>query len=262
MPGLSFPLSFPLTRGGGPLGKALAYPLPWADRNLENAVLAAFNRIKNLPNLEAFYAPYIPGVTPNFTSATTTGFASAWLDSSGKGRNLVQASGAAQPSVPGDGSLLFNGTAQVMQALFTFAQPCSIISCQKEIAWTAGRRLYDGGNVDSMLLYETSSTPNKSIFAGAQLAPSFGSPAVGAMFTSGAVYDGVSSSIQFDAGAVTTGDAGTAVAGGITIGAGASGNFSNTKYAGLIASSAHLTQPQILQAIADLNILKTAAGIS
>lgn len=90
-----------------------------------------------IQNLAAWYR-FNTGITQ------AGGFASAWADQSGNGRNLVQASGANQPSVNPDGSLLFNGTSQTMRVLFTLPQPATVCVLAKPISWTSQDRLWSG----------------------------------------------------------------------------------------------------------------------
>ncbi len=86
------------------------------------------------------------------------GFASAWADQSGLGRDLTQGTGAAQPAVNPDGSLLFNGTAHWMQALFTLPQPATVCMLAKPVSWTNADRAWSGGTGSSRLS-QTTATP-------------------------------------------------------------------------------------------------------
>lgn len=58
---------------------------------------------------------------------------------SGAARDYVQATGAAQPTLQGDGTILFDGTSDYLQtAAFTLGQPYTRYIRFKQITWTSG----------------------------------------------------------------------------------------------------------------------------
>jgi len=73
------------------------------------------------------------------------GFISQWSDKSGNGNHLKQAVGASQPSLDGDGSILFNGVNQFLKAVpFTLDQPETIYILFQQVSSTSLATVYDG----------------------------------------------------------------------------------------------------------------------
>lgn len=72
------------------------------------------------------------------------GACSAWADQSGNGFNMVQATGANQPAIQGDGTLLFDGTSDRLTAtgLAGLSQPFTIYFRVKQISWTGNDMLW------------------------------------------------------------------------------------------------------------------------
>lgn len=150
-------------------------------------------------------------------------------DKSGNGLHLVQATAANRPLYKvdsnGDPYLLFDGISDFLSVTFGGAvtQPLERISAIRQVSWTSNDRIFD--NVTSTLaasLAQPSSggggvTPEISINSGAIVKTN--GLAVG---TSGVVterHQGASSRIAVNNGAYVTGNAGTTVPTGLSIGA-------------------------------------------
>ena len=161
----------------------------------------------------ATVADYQPG---NYTGTLN---ASAWANSIGAAGSLLQATGANQPTIEADGSLLFDGLAHWMRATFTLNQPETIYLVGKQVTWTDQDQFYDGVTADSMDLYQGTVTPTIKIYAGAAAAVST-QLAVDTYGVIVAVFNGASSTIKVDGNAPGTAvDVGAGNGGGITLGA-------------------------------------------
>lgn len=147
---------------------------------------------------------------------------SQWSDASGNGRNLLQATGSLQPLVQGDGSLLFDGVDDFLQASFALVQPTTIYLRMKHLAWTIGNRIADGFTANGGAILQNGTTPQIQTFAGTLT----GVNANLVLNTYGsvcAVFNGASSASQVDNTAAVTGNAGAANMGGLTLAANGAG---------------------------------------
>lgn len=173
---------------------------------------------------------------------------SAWADQTGNGRNLVQATGAAQPTLQSDATILFDGTGDYLQVAFTLNQPTTVYLRLKQVTWTINDSVFDGGVLNGGSLYQNTATPNLTMFAGLN-APSSTSLAVNTWGSVAAVFNAASSVLQVGA-STATGSTGTNNMGGLTLGASASGvNFGNIQVAEVIVySEAHdaTTRAQVI----------------
>lgn len=152
-----------------------------------------------------------------FTDAGA-GACSAWADQSGNGRNLVQGTAANRPTIQSDGSLIFDGADDSLQALFTLNQPYSVYMVVRQLAWTANRYLLDGGTGNATIIQDDLGvSPDLEIFAGTRLRPLSG-PAIGTTAVVTAVFNGASSSLSLNNGTPITGAAGANNPGGVTVG--------------------------------------------
>ncbi len=176
-----------------------------------------------LTNLAAWYRKGL-GITDVANAV------SAWADQSGNARNLLQASGAAQPTKQGDGTILFNGTGHFMAtATFPLTQPTTIYLLAKQITWTIGDHLYDGFTTNSGAVQQAAITPNLrgNITGGATFATN-SDMVLDTYLVLQVVFDGASSLIQVGAATATTGTAPPGDMNGFTLGATAAPNgFSN-----------------------------------
>lgn len=157
------------------------------------------------------------------------GGCSVWADQSGNMNHLLQASASLRPTIRSDGSVLFDGVAQYMQATFTLPQPLTVYLSFQQLSWTTGDILFDGVTANVRVGQATSS-PGLAANAGSALTTDntigLNKPAVLCF-----VANSTSSVYQAAGGAAsvtTTGDAGTNAAGGITLGAAAApSNYAN-----------------------------------
>lgn len=85
------------------------------------------------------------------------GACSAWADQSGNGRDLVQGTGTAQPTIQSDSSLLFDGTSDQMEATFTHNQPVTWYILMRQVAWSINTIICDGSAAQVQLFQATSS---------------------------------------------------------------------------------------------------------
>lgn len=184
-------------------------------------------------NLAAWYR-FGAGITQS------GGFASAWADQSGNGRDLLQGTGAAQPAVNPDGSLLFNGTSHTMRALFTLPQPATVCVLANPITWTLNDRLWNAaGFVNGPRVAQTNLTPQLQYFCTTGVTAI--SASLGAYHTFVAVANDTSSVLRIDS-TEQTGASGTTALDGITLcaAAGGGGNWGNFEVKEMVVFSSAL----------------------
>ena len=152
---------------------------------------------------------------------------SQWDDLSGNGRHLLQGTDSARPALQADGSVLFNGTSHYLKCnAFTLNQPEWVVWVGKQVSWTNGDIFCDGNATGTLYINQASSSPN--ITASANNSTTTvglnAGLAVGSVGVVSAVFNGASSSLQVNRAAAVTGDVGAGNAGGLTLGARASGS--------------------------------------
>jgi len=174
------------------------------------------------------------------------GAASRWEDATNQLRPLLQATASARPTVLSDGSLLFDGSNDYMQATFTLNQPCLIALAYSQVTWTSGDVIFDGSAAD-MKVTQTSSSPTLQANAGSSLTAD-SAIALNARAVSGFYASGTASAyVAYGGGArsLQTGDAGANNPGGITVGAArAAANFSNIIVREIVVYSGTFTGSQ------------------
>jgi hypothetical protein len=183
------------------------------------------------------------------TPANTAGQTVAWInDKSGNG-NFLGGGVGPFPTLQNSGSLWwlqFDGATQFIQNTFTLAQPMTRISAVRQISWTNGNRLFDGGTTNTAGLLQNSASPEVQMYAGAFGPADASDLTVGADHVVSEFFSGASSSLVVDNGASNTGNPSTAAPGGLTIGALGAGTsaFSNIRWYGCIAIGRALTGPE------------------
>lgn len=201
---------------------------------LKGGVTATFLP-SDLPNLAAWY---------RFNRNVAAG---QWNDASGNTRHLIQGTGANQPAVQGDGSLLFDGTSDFMQATFTLNQPHTLYLLAKQISWTAGDLWTDGVTAAGARFEQDAvgATPQLAIVAGSRLRLLAG-PVLNTYGVLTGVFNGASSAVRLNNAAAVVGNGGANNAGGLTLGANAAGAVpSNIQVKEFIAyTGAHDTAAQ------------------
>lgn len=169
------------------------------------------------------------------------GLVSAWADQSGNGRNYTQATGSAQPTLQAGGTILFDGTSDFIKtAGFTLNQPWTRYLRIKQVSWTSGEYFCDGASINTGAIFQSGSTPNIVMFAGA-VGPSSTALAVGAWGSVAAVFNTASSVIQVGGTTSGTANVGVTNPGGLTLGGTSSGTaLSNIEVAEeIVYSGAH-----------------------
>ncbi len=93
---------------------------------------------------------------------------SQWDDVSGNDNHLKQGTDTNRPSKESDGSILFDGVDNYLKAdAFTLVQPETIYLLFKQVTWTYLNRIFDGNILDSGMVFQTSTTPSLTSWAGA-----------------------------------------------------------------------------------------------
>lgn len=150
---------------------------------------------------------------------------SMWADSTSNARHVLQSTGANQPILQTDGSLLFDGSNDFMQIAFALVQPTTLYMLVKQITWTSGDVFCDGFTLTSGNLLQTGSSPSLSISAGTTACANAGL----ALSTYGilsAVFSGTQSTLAVNKGApaAASSTAGTTAMAGFTLGGDANGS--------------------------------------
>ena len=122
--------------------------------------------------------------------------------------------------------LYFDGTNDYLKsAAFSLSQPENIYLVGEQVTWTAARPVIDGNTNDSMELYQNTTEPNITQYAGTNSATNTAwLVKTHKVITS--IFNGASSGVRDNLNAIVTGNAGTRDGNGVTIankgGAGAS----------------------------------------
>lgn len=143
------------------------------------------NSPKDLPNLVSWHR-FNTGIT------VTGAGVSQWDDQSGNAHHLLQTTDTQRPSKESDGSILFDGVDNNLEAgSFTLIQPFMYYLLVKSVSWTNANRLIDGtgnhGSIRQGLL-----EPNLILSAGLT-GPTHDGLAVGVYGVVSSLFDGVSS---------------------------------------------------------------------
>ena len=190
----------------------------------------------------------------------STSLVARWKDQTANARDLIQATGANQPSLQTDGSLLFDGSASFLQtATFTLAQPTMVYALFKAVTFTNTDVLLDGFTVTSGQWLQDTTTPNISLSSGTTAVTNttftLATYAVGAALFSGAV----STFTRNKGPSPTSATVGTTAMAGLTLGADGSGSaFGNVQFKEVIIFPVAHTPTQQLQVI---NYLSMVGGL-
>ena len=163
------------------------------------------------------------------------GYASAWADQIG-GTSLSQSNASCKPAVQGDGSLLFDGSNDAMDASFTRSNPETLYILCKHVTWRNDAGLTDGGNYARWISGKTT-TPQIQMYGGASLLNT--NLAVNTWGVVCAVWNGASSVFQIDATTAVTGNPGNTTPTTFVIGGhAANGNCGNWQIKEILMYSA------------------------
>lgn len=174
---------------------------------------------------------------------------SQWDDQSGNARHLLQATAVSQPvfsaSAGPNGlpALTFDGSNDSMEANMALTQPTTIYAIFKQVTWIAGRTLLDGDPVNAIRVLQTNAgvTPQIEITAGATACNNGNAP-VGVWVSGCFLFSGAASLTRINNTAEATGNAGTASATSLVLGAdgGGFGDFGNVAFSEvLVYNAAH-----------------------
>lgn len=189
------------------------------------------------------------------------GFVSQWNDQSGNGRHLIQGTGASQPALQADGSILFDGVDDFLKcAAFTLNQPATVYILGKQVTWTSNDSIA-GGDTNGVRLRQENLgiSPDLQIFAGSATGVNANLP----LDTYGgivAVYNGASSLLQINNTTPATGDAGANNLAGFTLGS----DGSQTTFGNLQAkeSIVYVGAHDAATRVAVISYLATVGGLS
>ena len=209
------------------------------------AIRAARGGTKDMPYRAGLVAWY----RYRYGIINTNGNCTRWRDQSGNGNDLVQDTASLGPAVQSDGSLLFNGSSQYMQATFTLNQPATIFMAFTQVSWTNNNVILDGKTAQAQLI-QTSSTPQITVNAGSALTADATIP-VGSRGVCAVVFNNTASSYVAGGGAATVTTSGTAGSnnlGGFTLGAARTpASYSNIQVREVAIFNQAYTADQILK---------------
>ena len=143
----------------------------------------------------------------------------AWADRSGNANHLLQAGADAIKPVWSADGVLFDGAGDYMKCTaFTLAQPIYVYMVAKNITFTANDTMFDGNTLNSAEVYQVSGSVTAQIYAGDEY-PNFTIGPLDTYYILRAFFNGASSTVQVNTGAVTSGDFGDNAMGGFTLAA-------------------------------------------
>lgn len=170
-------------------------------------------------------APFLPSALPDLAAwfrygvgiRSSSGAVSQWEDQSGNGRHLKQSTGANQPELQSDGSILFDGAAHYLKCdAFTLDQPFSVYLAVNVISWESLDCLIDGDTGGSAMIRQRVGEPQIEMHAGLNVGTI--SPTQGAYCVINAHFNATASSIQLNLDTAVSGSGGAQAAGGFTLG--------------------------------------------
>jgi len=160
-------------------------------------------------------------------------------------RDLYQGSSSKRPIYTGPNlntrlSMLFDGSNDYLKsAPFSLSQPETVYLVGQQVTWSNGDSIFDGNANDSMEIFQDTTTPNITLYAGASVTNTRWILNINAILT--AIFNSTSSLIRINRDFAVGGNAGTANGGGFTLGAQAGGSLSGNIRASEVAiySEAH-----------------------
>lgn len=145
----------------------------------------------------------------------SNGFVKTWYDQSGNAENAVQATNANQPIIVSGGTIitsnslpslrLVGSNTSYLDTTTNIPQPDSVFLVSHNLSSVGGQHFYDG---TSRQLVGSLGGPNVIMYAGAAVITDGAIPNNLALYSS--IFDGASSSLEVNNGAITTGNPGTA----------------------------------------------------
>jgi Putative flagellar system-associated repeat len=171
----------------------------------------------------------------NITKDAGTGEVSLWKDKNNTGHDLAQATATYLPIWSVDG-VLYDGSNDLMvTAPFTFNQPETVYMVVKQVTRKTAGAFFDGNAAGSGCVWTPGTSPNTSLYAGAQANDNINLVA-GQWSIIRACINYENSTLQIDNTSPSTGDPGDYSMGGITVGAlhTGGGQYSNNQYKELI----------------------------
>lgn len=133
------------------------------------------------------------------------------------GNAITQSTGDNRPIISATlDYLTFDGNNDSLRGTFTLAQPCTRISLIQQISYTNGDFILDGATTNACSLAQVGTSPTLRSWAGTGLTTSALSVGTTGVITE--IYNGASSKLAVNNGSYTTGNAGSASPGGLTVG--------------------------------------------
>ena len=145
---------------------------------------------------------------------------SRWNDKLLSGHDLIQATGTNQPLWVVNDGVLFDGVDNFMRtATFPYIQPEFIYAVVRQVTWINTRKLMDGYDADSAVVWELAGSPNLQLYAGTGGFPVNGNLAVNTWGIMRMLWSGAATKFIINNTVPTTGNPGTPAMNGVCLGA-------------------------------------------
>jgi hypothetical protein len=140
--------------------------------------------------------------------------------------------------------VLWDGIDDFMDATFVYAQPEFIYMVMRQVTWTNGMYMVDGGAIATGIIQQEGTTPQIRVYAGSASSNS-ADLAVNTWGILRVLFNGASSKLIVDGNTPIAGDFGALDMGGITIGAsgGGAANWANIEVKEVVARNIADTAP-------------------
>lgn len=130
---------------------------------------------------------------------------------------LEQATDSAQPAWTGGNSILFDGSNDSLQDLYTLDQPYMVFIVFKNVSFTNNRHIFAGGDANVGVMVQRTATPDLALY-NEDYSNSVAGAADGTYMIAWALFDAADSLIGVNLGTAATGATLTATgAGGMTV---------------------------------------------